>query len=460
MWAHFPELILMEFPRPVERTPQPQMPADARPSELLCPSRTSQSRGLGWGRRSNSGRLPEEFSPVLDAVMSFADPVLAGVALGASWRPGTGTWGGEGCQRVPIRWRQERYPTTAPSKTGRSATVTEMPSGEIILYQRETGESVIEVRLDADTVWLSQQQIADLFQTSRTNIVEHIRHVYEEGELDPAATCRDFRQVRTEGSRQVSRELPFYNLDLIISVGYRVKSRLATQFRIWATERLREYLVKGFAMDDAKLKNLGGGTYWRELLDRIRDIRSSEKVLYRQVLDLYATSVDYNPQAEETVEFFKVVQNKLHYAAHGHTAAEVVASRADAAQPNMGLTAFAGTRPVKTEIGIAKNYLSENELKKLNTLVSAYFDAAEFRAQNHQATYMRDWIAHLDRIITAMEAPTLSGAGSVSHKQAVAKAESEYEKYRAQLDATPSDVESAYLESVRRAQRAIEGKNS
>ena len=221
---------------------------------------------------------------------------------------------------------------------------TDMPSGEIILYQRETGESVIEVRLDADTVWLSQQQIADLFQTSRTNIVEHIRNIYEERELESAATCRNFRQVRTEGSRQVSRELPFYNLDLIISVGYRVKSRIATQFRIWATDRLREYLVKGFAMDDAKLKNLGGGTYWRELLDRIRDIRSSEKVLYRQVLDLYATSIDYNSQAEETVEFFKVVQNKLHYAAHGHTAAEVIASRADAAQPNMGLTAFAGTR--------------------------------------------------------------------------------------------------------------------
>ncbi len=336
--------------------------------------------------------------------------------------------------------------------------MTEIPSGEIVLYQRESGESVIEVRLDADTVWLSQQQIADLFQTSRTNIVEHIGHVYEEGELDEVATCRNFRQVRAEGTRQVTRELPFYNLDLIISVGYRVKSRIATQFRIWATERLREYLVKGFTMDDAKLKNLGGGTYWRELLDRIRDIRSSEKVLYRQVLDLYATSIDYNPRAEETAEFFKIVQNKLHYAAHGHTAAEVIASRADATQPNMGLTTFAGQQPVKAEIGIAKNYLNENELKKLNTLVSAYFDAAEFRAQNHQPTYMRDWIAHLDRIITAMEAPTLKSAGSISHQQAIAKAESEYGKYRAQLDAAPSDIEAAYLESVKRTQREIEGK--
>ena len=336
--------------------------------------------------------------------------------------------------------------------------MTEQPAGEIILYQRETGESVIEVRLDADTVWLSQQQIADLFQTSRTNVVEHIRHVYDEGELDEEATCRNFRQVRTEGTRQVARELPFYDLDLIISVGYRVKSRIATQFRIWATERLREYLVKGFTMDDAKLKNLGGGTYWRELLDRIRDIRSSEKVLYRQVLDLYATSIDYSRQAEETVEFFKIVQNKLHYATHGHTAAEVIASRADATQPNMGLTTFAGQRPVKAEVGIAKNYLNESELKKLNTLVSAYFDAAEFRAQNHQHTYMRDWIAHLDRIITAMEAPTLKGAGSVSHKQAIQKAENEYGKYRAQLDGAPSDIEAAYLESVKRTQREIERK--
>lgn len=248
----------------------------------------------------------------------------------------------------------------------------------------------------ADTVWLSQQQIADLFQTSRTNIVEHIRHVYEDGELDEAATCRNFRLVRTEGTRRVSRELPFYNLDLIISVGYRVKSRIATQFRIWATERLREYLLKGFTMDDAKLKNLGGGAYWRELLDRIRDIRSSEKVLYRQVLDLYATSLDYDPRAQESVEFFKIVQNKLHHAAHDSTAAEVT---------------------------VAKNYLSESELKRPNTLVSAYFDAAEFRAQSHEPTNMRDWLTHLDRLIAAMDAPTLNSAGSVSHKQAAAKAD-------------------------------------
>lgn len=338
--------------------------------------------------------------------------------------------------------------------------MTDQPSGEVILYQRDDGVPALEVRLDADTVWLSQQQIADLFQTSRTNVVEHIRHVYEDGELDEAATCRNFRQVRMEGSRQVERELPFYNLDLIISVGYRVRSKVATQFRIWATERLREYLVKGFTMDDQKLKNLGGGNYWRELLERIRDIRSSEKVFYRQVLDLYATSIDYDPKAEETVEFFKIVQNKLHYAAHGRTAAEVIAARADATQPNMGLTSFAGDRPRKSDVSVAKNYLDESELKKLNTLVSAYFDAAEFRAQNHEPTYMKDWLAHLDRLITAMDAPTLTGAGSVSHKHAVAKAEGEYEKYRTQLDAVPSEVEAQYLETVKRTQREIGGKQS
>lgn len=331
-------------------------------------------------------------------------------------------------------------------------------SGEVILFQGDDGTPAIEVHLDAETVWLSQQQIAELFQTSRTNIVEHIQHVYEEGELDEMATCRKSRQVRTEGSRQVTREIPFYNLDLIISVGYRVKSKIATQFRIWATERLREYLVKGFTMDDAKLKNLGGGNYWRELLERIRDIRSSEKVLYRQVLDLYATSIDYDPNAEETVEFFKIVQNKLHYAAHGRTAAEIIAARADATKPNMGLTSFAGVRPRKSDISVAKNYLDETELKKLNTLVSAYFDAAEFRAQNHEPTYMQDWLAHLDRLIVAMDAQTLPGAGSVSHRQAVSHAEGEYVKYRAQLDAAPDEVEQAYLETIKSAQRGIEGK--
>lgn len=334
------------------------------------------------------------------------------------------------------------------------------PSSEILLYQREDGQPAIEVQLDDETVWVTQAQLVDLFQSSKANISEHIKNIFEEGEVDAAATVRDFRTVRQEGTRQVTRTLTYYNLDVILSVGYRVRSKVATQFRIWATERLREYLVKGFTMDDAKLKNLGGGTYWRELLERIRDIRSSEKVLYRQVLDLYATSVDYDARAEAAVEFFKVVQNKLHFAAHGHTAAEVIASRADATQPNMGLTTFAGERPLKAEISVAKNYLSEIELKKLNTLVSAYFDAAEFRAQNHEPTYMKDWLAHLDRLIAAMDAPTLTGAGSVSHKQAIARAEGEYEKFRVLRDAAPSDAEAAYLESVKRAQREIEGRSS
>lgn len=336
--------------------------------------------------------------------------------------------------------------------------MTDEPSGEVILYQREDGAPAIEVRLDADTVWLSQQQIAKLFQTTRTNIVKHIQHVYEEGELDEAATCEHFSQVRQEGNRQVTRQIPHYNLDLIISVGYRVKSKVATQFRIWATERLREYLVKGFTLDDQKLKNLGGGTYWRELLERIRDIRSSEKVLYRQVLDLYATSVDYDPKAAETVEFFKIVQNKLHYAAHGHTAAEVIAARADATKPSMGLTSYAGAQPRKSDVSVAKNYLSETELKKLNTLVSAYFDAAEFRAQNHELTYMKDWLAHLDRLIMAMDAQTLTGPGNVSHRQAVSHAEGEYAKYRTQLDAVPDEVEEAYLESIKSIPREIKGE--
>lgn len=331
-------------------------------------------------------------------------------------------------------------------------------SGEIVLYQRDDGTPAIEVRLEDDTLWVTQAQLVDLFQSSKANISQHIKNIFHEGELDPEATVRDFRTVRQEGSRQVERTLTYYNLDVILSVGYRVKSKVATQFRIWATERLREYLIKGFTMDDAKLKNLGGGVYWRELLERIRDIRSSEKVLYRQVLDLYATSVDYDPTAEETVEFFKIVQNKLHYAAHGHTAAEVIASRADASQPDMGLTSFAGERPRKADVTVAKNYLDESELKKLNTLVSAYFDAAEFRAQTHEPTRMRDWLSHLDRLITAMDAPVLTSAGSVSHKQAVAKAEGEYAKYRELPDLAPSDVEQAYLDAVKRAQHKLEGK--
>ena len=267
-------------------------------------------------------------------------------------------------------------------------------NNSIIIYQPHADQPAIDVRIEGETVWLSQRQMSVLFDTSSDNVGLHLKNIYAERELLEEATTEDFSVVRQEGNRQVRRSVRHYNLDAIISVGYRVKSRVATQFRIWATERLREYLIKGFTMDDAKLKNLGGGSYWRELLERIRDIRSSEKVLYRQVLDLYATSVDYDPRAPETTEFFKIVQNKLHYAAHGQTSAEVIAARADAAKPNMGLTSFSGERPRKSDVTIAKNYLGESELKKLNTLVSAYFDAAEFRAQNHEPTYMSDWLAH------------------------------------------------------------------
>lgn len=244
--------------------------------------------------------------------------------------------------------------------------VPEDNQGDIVIYQTEDGGTKIDVRFEGETVWLTQQQMAELFGSSRTNIVEHIQHIYEEGELDEASTCRKFRQVRDEGGRQVSREIPHYNLDMIIALGYRVRSKIATHFRRWATERLKEYMLKGFTMDDERLKELGGGNYWKELLARIRDIRSSEKVMYRQVLDLYATSVDYDPNSAESIAFFKMVQNKLHYAAHGHTAAEVIYERADADKPFMGLTSFSGDFPTAKDIGIAKNYLTEEELRVLN----------------------------------------------------------------------------------------------
>lgn len=331
-------------------------------------------------------------------------------------------------------------------------------NGEIVLYQRNDGTPAINVRMEGDSVWLTQAQMAELFQTTPQNITLHLKAIYAEGELTEVATCKDYLQVRQEGKRQVERSLRHYSLEAILAVGYRVRSLRGVQFRIWATERLREYLVKGFTMDDARLKNLGGGSYWKELLDRIRDIRSSEKVLYRQVLDLYATSVDYDPKAEASVIFFKTVQNKLHYAAHGQTAAEVVAARADAGKPFMGLLSFSGNQPTKADVAVAKNYLDAGELKRLNTLVSAYFDAAEFRAMNHEPTYMKDWLAHLEQLIVAMGGKTLQGAGSVSHQHALTHAEAEFSKYRAQLSEQPSEVEAAYLETVKTVQKKITGK--
>ena len=318
--------------------------------------------------------------------------------------------------------------------------------GEIVIYQAEDGLTKVECRFVDETVWLTQQQMAELFHTSRSNIVEHIGHIYEEGELDEVSTCRKFRQVRMEGNRQVTRELPFYNLDMIISLGYRVKSLIATQFRRWATERLKEYMIKGFTMDDERLKNLGGGNYWRELLERIRDIRSSEKVMYRQVLDLYATSVDYNPRSVESVAFFKMVQNKLHYAAHGHTAAEVIYERADADKPFMGLTTFSGDFPTAKDIGIAKNYLTEEELRVLNQMVSGYFDFAEVQAIRHRPMYMSDYVEQLDNILRATGEEVLTHAGKISHAQAMEKAKAEYKRYQAQ---TLSPVEEEYLKNIK-----------
>ena len=318
--------------------------------------------------------------------------------------------------------------------------------GEIVIYQAEDGLTKVECRFVDETVWLTQQQMAELLHTSRSNIVEHIGHIYEEGELDETSTCRKFRQVRMEGNRQVTRELPFYNLDMIISLGYRVKSLIATQFRRWATERLKEYMIKGFTMDDERLKNLGGGNYWRELLERIRDIRSSEKVMYRQVLDLYATSVDYNPRSAESVAFFKMVQNKLHYAAHGHTAAEVIYERADADKPFMGLTTFSGDFPTAKDIGIAKNYLTEEELRVLNQMVSGYFDFAEVQAIRHRPMYMSDYVEQLDNILRATGEEVLTHAGKISHAQAMEKAKAEYKRYQAQ---TLSPVEEEYLKTIK-----------
>ena len=319
-------------------------------------------------------------------------------------------------------------------------------SSEIVIYQNDDGSVKIDVTLEDNTVWLSQQQMAELFQTSRTNVVEHIQNIYNEGELDEIATCRNFRQVRTEGNRQVARNIPYYNLDMIISLGYRVKSMIATRFRQWATQRLNEYILKGFTMDDERLKSLGGGSYWKELLDRIRDIRSSEKVLYRQVLDLYATSVDYDPNSAESVTFFKIVQNKLHFAAHGHTDAEVIYERADSDKPFMGLTSFAGNMPTAKDIRIAKNYLETDELKVLNNLVSGYFDFAEIQAMRKKPMYMNDYITQLDNILGSTGEKLLTGAGKVSHQQAMEKAMAEYKKYQGK---TLSEVEHAYLETIK-----------
>jgi len=327
----------------------------------------------------------------------------------------------------------------------------ENQNNSIIIYEGKNGQPSIEVRLENETVWLTQAQLVGLFQSSKANVSEHIKNIYTEEELSPQATVRKFRTVQKEGAREVSRDIEHYNLDLIISLGYRIKSCIATHFRQWATVRLKEYIIKGFTMDDERLKNLGGGRYWKELLDRIRDIRSSEKVLYRQVLDLYSTSQDYDPKSTKSIEFFKIVQNKLHYAAHGHTASEVIAKRADAGEPFMGLLTFFKGGVIKEDIAVAKNYLTAKELKILNNLVSGYFDFAEIQAMKRKPMYMKDYIKQLDNILLATGEKLLSNAGSVSHKKAIDKAEKEYKKYQKK---TLSGVEKDYLETI----KTVEGK--
>ena len=329
--------------------------------------------------------------------------------------------------------------------------------GEIIIFQSDEGVK-LDVRLENQTVWLNIEQIAQLFNKGRSTINEHILNIFKEGELDEKVVCRKFRHTTQHGAlegKTQSKEVKYYNLDVIISVGYRVKSIQGTRFRQWATERLHEYIVKGFTMDDERLKGLGGGNYWKELLDRIRDIRSSEKVMYRQVLDIYATSVDYDPRTDASRLFFRIVQNKLHYAAHGHTAAEVIYERADADQPFMGLTTFEGELPAIKDIKIAKNYLKENEIRILNNLVSGYFDFAEIMAIEHRPVYMMDYVKQLDTILQSTGRPMLKGSGSISHQEAMDKALGEYRKYQVM---TLAPVEEAYLESINALGKLVKRK--
>lgn len=322
---------------------------------------------------------------------------------------------------------------------------------DIILYSTEDGKSKIELHVENETVWLSQLELAELFQTSKQNISKHIKSIFEDGELEESATVNHKLTVQKEGNREITRQVAYYSLDMILAIGYKVRSVRGVQFRNYASTILKEYLIKGFAMDDERLKNLGGGNYFKELLDRIRDIRSSEKVFYRQVLDLFATSIDYNSKSEEATEFFATVQNKLHYAVHHHTASEIIHSRVDSEKEFMGLTTFSGDFPTKKDIGVAKNYLTEDELKILNRLVSGYFEIAEMQAMKHKPMYMSDYVETLDNILKSTGEDVLKDAGKISHKQAMEKALFEYRKYQAE---NLSPVEKDYLNEI----KAIEQK--
>lgn len=319
--------------------------------------------------------------------------------------------------------------------------------GEMIIYQTEDGLTKIDVNMQDETVWLSQAGMTQLFQTTKQNISLHINNIFKEGELEKDSVVKESLTTGADGKNYKTK---FYNLDVIISVGYRVKSQRGVQFRIWATGILKEYIKKGFAMDDDRLKELGGGGYFKELLERIRDIRASEKVFYRQVLEIYATSVDYNPKADVSIQFFKRVQNKIHYAVSGETAAEVICRRADAEKDFMGLMSFLGEQPTLREAKIAKNYLDEKELRAMGQLVSGYLDFAERQAEREVPMTMEDWAKHLDGILTSTGENLLTGNGTVSHLQAMEKAQTEYKKYKAK---TLSSVEKDYLESIKQLEQ-------
>lgn len=326
----------------------------------------------------------------------------------------------------------------------------------LLIYQSEDGVTRIETRLEGETVWLTQAQLCELFQKSKATISEHIKHIFEEGELEEISVVRKFRTTATDGKNY---EMTYYNLDVIISVGYRVKSHQGTKFRQWATARLREYIVKGFTMNDELLKQAGGGNYFDELLARIRDIRSSEKVFWRKVLDIYATSIDYDPKTEVSQHFFKTVQNKMHFATHGNTAAEIIYKRIDADKPNLGLTNFKGEQPSKQEIQVAKNYLTEEELNILNRTVTAYLELAELQALNRKPMYMQDWITRLDDFLRMVGNEVLQHAGAVSHDQAVKKAELEYVKYKEKTKNELSKVEKDFVAFIDTTAKSLERKN-
>ena len=322
-------------------------------------------------------------------------------------------------------------------------------NGNIVVYVDDNGQPQVDVRFQDETVWLTQAQLVELYQSSKANVSEHIKNIFDEGELDKNSVVRKFR---TTASDSKNYEVNYYNLDMIISLGYRIKSNIATKFRIWATDRLREYITRGFAIDSERLKNLGGGNHWKELLDEIRDIRSSEKVLYRQVLDLYSTAEDYDPKADQSQKFFAIVQNKLHYAAHGNTAGEVIYYRVDSDKPFVGMTNFKGKHPTQAEAMVAKNYLSQKELKVLNNLVSAYFDIAEINAMEEKPMRMADHLRELDTILSSTGRKLLDNAGKISTKQAKEKALAEYRKYKAK---NLSGVEEDYLENIKKTAKKL-----